>query len=84
MDDAIREIFRAYSELDHLDATEDQLSDQLDVEIETSGPRSARVKRLRAKLEKVRKERERAIERERRASDLPLREVEPPSKPAGR
>ena len=70
---AIKEIIKILSRYDHLDSLEDHLLEQVDMELEKNGPKSSKLKKLRAKLEKVAAQKSDAEEREAKVSDLRLR-----------
>jgi hypothetical protein len=69
-EEALRELRRLLDLYDHFDALEVQLREQIDTEVESRGPDSAKARRLRARLEEVAAEKERAKAREATLADL--------------
>ncbi len=70
---ALEEMNRLLTTYDHLDSLEDMLAEQVDAAVEKHGPDSAKVARLRAKLDKVRAQKTAALAREKEVADLGLR-----------
>jgi len=70
---AVKAIFRLMARYDYLYSRENGLREQIEAEIEARGPRSPKVKRLRAKLAKLEKQREKTKAEQDKASNLELR-----------
>ena len=69
---AVREITKLLAEYDHLDSMEDWKEEQIDAEIERKGPKSNKLKKLRKQLEDLKRQKAKALEREKKWQDLGL------------
>ena len=70
---AVKEMVKLLSRYDHLDSMEDMYLEQVDLEIEKRGPRSPKLKTIRAKLAKIRGQKDAAKLRETKILDLGLK-----------
>ncbi|MEM7200719.1 MAG: hypothetical protein AAF628_10660 [Planctomycetota bacterium] len=73
---ALKELNKLLARFDDLDSQEDQLLEQIDREVERRGPKSAKMRRLQAKLRAVQDKKAKAREREDEVVDLGLKPAE--------
>lgn len=72
-EDAAKQILRHLAKFDHLDSMQEEYGNQLALEIEKRGPNSSKVRSLRAKIERLQREREDTQKLVAKASDLGLK-----------
>lgn len=72
-DRAVKELVKLMGRYDQLDAEQVSLREQLEKEIEASGPKTARARKLAARLERLERERKEMTEREAKLLDLKLK-----------
>lgn len=72
-DEALRRIQRLMVKYDHYDSMLQQYREQLELELEAKGPRSPKLRSLRRKIQRLEKQRAKALEEQRRLEDLGLR-----------
>lgn len=70
---AAKEILRLLAKFDHFDSMQEEYGNQLALEIEKRGPNSSKVRELRKKIERMKREREEAEKLVAKASDLGLK-----------
>ncbi len=70
---AVKGMLKLLSHYDHLDSMEDGYLEQMDIEIERRGPKSPKLRRLKAKLDTIREKKEAALAREQELLDLGLK-----------
>lgn len=76
---SIKELRQVLSQFDKLDAEEQLVKGRLDKEIEKNGPESDKVKKFQADLQKLGKDREKLVAREKELRDLALKTMTAPA-----
>jgi hypothetical protein len=70
---AAKDILKLLAKYDHFDSMEQELGNQLVLEIEKRGDDSAKVRELRRKIDKLRRERDEVVALEAKLADLGLK-----------
>lgn len=73
---AIKEWLKLFTKFDHCDTMEQTLAERFDDELEKNGPKSLKLAAIKEDLERIRKEREKAIAKEKEVRDLGLKALE--------
>jgi len=73
---AIKEWLKLFTKFDHCDTMEATLAERFDDELEKNGPKSLKLAEIKADLERFRKEREKAVAKEKEVRDLGLKSLE--------
>jgi len=73
---AIKEWLKLFTKFDHCDTMEQTLAERFDDELEKNGPKSLKLAGIKEDLERIRKDREKAIAREKEVRDLDLKALE--------
>ena len=73
---AIKEWLKLFTKFDHCDTMEQTLAERFDEELEKNGPKSLKLAEIKADIERIRKEREKALAKEKEVRDLGLKPLE--------
>jgi hypothetical protein len=73
---AIKEWLKLFTRFDHCDTMEQTLAERFDEELEKNGPKSLKLNELKADIERIRKEREKTLAKEKEVRDLGLKPLE--------